>query len=89
MGERSREVGYIVRGGISWVWDLAADAYVPVVRAGTGPTDLGTLELAKVGEDLGSLDPEDLTRAEAEARYGGEVRGAQYMKPRRHRRAGG
>lgn len=66
MSQKSKRPGSVVRGGIVYVWDLLADAYVPVMP--TGPADLsanagnvpGDHEAGTVAQDVGGLDPEEL-----------------------------
>lgn len=89
MTEKSRQKGFIEQAGIRYVWDLAADAYVPVIAKGIGQTDIGPQEVAEVSEDLEGLAPEDLRRRDRTTVYGGEVRGDPDLQRKRRRRGGG
>ena len=80
---RSSMKGFKIVAGVRYVWDLAADAYVPVNSSSVQLTGPGDLQVAKIAEELEQLDADHLGKGERVRLYGPPA------AARRHRRVGG
>ena len=77
--DRSDMPGFIKKAGVTYVWDLTADAYVLVTS--TGPTDMASnegrlpdgQEGGKLTPELGKLKPRQLDRHLTEDLYGTDL----------------